>query len=157
MHAHCIRNATPISELRFYDLQQFFCKRANAKSPIDCRLIMKCRPVSNEVFWRAACEVSYSVKGTGRFVGNGEMPQNGLIANIWIDDEEEQIATTILDSTLRARHRIKMEWPAWNEWNILSDVKVVLNGKPYTPNWTKKSIKIGDREFIESASFEVEP
>lgn len=72
------------------------------------------------------------------------------LAKIAIDDGDEKLETLSgPKNTFRAKHKISftLELP-----KSLSDLTFTLNGKPYTPTWTKDSTKIGSYESIHSAT-----
>jgi hypothetical protein len=73
-----------------------------------------------------------------------------FLYRITTDDKPEQLDHfSGKNKVFTAQHKItfKLEYP-----DSLSDLSFTLNGKPYTPNWTKDSNKIGSHEFIKSAT-----
>ena len=64
-----------------------------------------------------------------------------FLFNIKIDDGPERLDTIDGQTkTFTARRKIMLEQMSVQD---LSDLRLKLNGKPYTPNWTKDSPRIG--------------
>jgi hypothetical protein len=71
------------------------------------------------------------------------------VYRVSIDDSAEGTGVIVGVKTFRAKQKIvvTLDYPG-----DLSHLMMALNGKPYTPNWTKESTYVGDHEFITSAT-----